>query len=42
MSTEEQTSLARAYPQVLRAAIGLGVYAGGFGATFGAVSVGSG
>lgn len=35
-------SLARAYPAVLRAAIGLGVYAGVFGATFGAVSVGSG
>jgi 4-azaleucine resistance transporter AzlC len=37
-----QTSLAKAYPEVLRAAIGLGVYAGVFGATFGAVSVGSG
>ncbi len=35
-------SLAKAYPQVLRAAIGLGIYAGVFGATFGAVSVGSG
>ncbi|MDN5761567.1 MAG: AzlC family ABC transporter permease [Microlunatus sp.] len=35
-------SSARAYPAVLRAAIGLGVYAGMFGATFGAVSVGSG
>ena len=42
MTTEEETSLARAYPAVLRAAIGLGVYAGVFGATFGAVSVGSG
>lgn len=42
MSTEEQTSPARAYPAVLRAAIGLGIYAGVFGATFGAVSVGSG
>jgi len=38
----ERPSLARAYPAVLRAAIGLGVYAGAFGATFGAVSVGSG
>lgn len=38
----DEARLARAYPQVLRAAIGLGVYAGVFGATFGAVSVGSG
>ena len=37
-----EQSLAKAYPQVLRAAIGLGVYAGVFGATFGAVSVSSG
>jgi 4-azaleucine resistance transporter AzlC len=42
MSETNQTSLARAYPEVLRAAIGLGIYAGVFGATFGAVSVGSG
>ena len=42
MSTDQRTSLARAYPAVLRAAIGLGIYAGVFGATFGAVSVGSG
>ena len=38
----DEQSLAKAYPQVLRAAIGLGIYAGVFGATFGAVSVGSG
>ena len=37
-----EESLARAYPAVLRAAIGLGLYAGVFGATFGAVSVSSG
>jgi 4-azaleucine resistance transporter AzlC len=37
-----EESLTRAHPAVLRAAIGLGVYAGVFGATFGAVSVGSG
>lgn len=45
MSTAEpmdQRRLAKAYPEVLRAAIGLGVYAGVFGATFGAVSAASG
>lgn len=35
-------SLVKDYPAVLRAAIGLGIYAGVFGAAFGAVSVGSG
>lgn len=42
MRDSQQPSLAKAYPEVLRAAIGLGIYAGVFGATFGAVSVSSG